>query len=173
MTETAGMASSRVVSFTAAAVWMRALIPKKTTPATMTAATSSSNTTRAVRAFEGGRVGGRTTIGSLSSMDSLSSIGCEAPPVQETEHGGNEEERGNGGEDQSTDHGAPERRVLLAAFAEPHGHGNHADDHGERGHQHGTEAREPGFERGAHGVAFGFQMLLGEVDHQNTVGCRD
>ncbi len=35
MTETAGMASSRVVSFTAAAVWMRALMPKKTMPATI------------------------------------------------------------------------------------------------------------------------------------------
>ena len=29
MTETAGIASSRVVSFTAAAVWMRALMPEE------------------------------------------------------------------------------------------------------------------------------------------------
>ena len=41
------------------------------------------------------------------------------------------------GDDQSADDGAPERRVLLAAFAEREGHRQHAKDHRGGGHQHG------------------------------------
>ena len=50
-------------------------------------------------------------------------------------------------EHQAADHRAAERRVLLAAFAEPERHRHHADDHRERGHQHRPEAREARVER--------------------------
>src|SRR5271166_216756 len=132
MTETAGMASSRVVSFTAAAVWMRALMPKKTTPAAMSTATISSTATRSVREREGGRLGGNAGLAviGVSSMGSLLSIGNQSPSMQHAEHGGDEKQRRDGGADQSTDHGAAERGVLFAAFAQAHGHRNHPDDHG-------------------------------------------
>ena len=48
---------------------------------------------------------------------------------------------------------APERRVLLAALAQPQRHRDHADDHGQRGHQHGTEAGDPRLDGGRRGVA--------------------
>src|SRR5437899_10138392 len=48
------------------------------------------------------------------------------------EHGGHEEERRHGRENESADHGAPERRVLLAALAEAERHRHHADDHRDR-----------------------------------------
>src|SRR6202034_2227578 len=103
MTATEGMASSRVVSFTAAAVWMRALMPKKTTPATTTTKSSRRRTTRNARGREGGRAGGRITIGSLSIIESLLSIGCHSLPVQHAEHCRYKEQGGDGGENQPTD----------------------------------------------------------------------
>ena len=50
---------------------------------------------------------------------------------------------------EAADDGAAERGVLLAAFAEAEGHGDHADDHGERGHDDGAEAGGAGFDGGA------------------------
>ena len=38
--------------------------------------------------------------------------------VHDAEDDRNENERGDGGEDQSTDHGATQRRILLTAIAE-------------------------------------------------------
>src|SRR3954451_19751001 len=49
--------------------------------------------------------------------------------VYHAEHHGNEHQRGEGCKDQAADHGAAERRILLATLAEPQGHGRHADDH--------------------------------------------
>ena len=67
--------------------------------------------------------------------------------VKHAENDRNEHQRCDGCTDQAADHGAAERRVLFAAFAEPERHRRHADDHGERRHQHRTEADEAGFER--------------------------
>src|SRR4051812_429165 len=39
--------------------------------------------------------------------------------VYHTEYHGNKHQGGDGGEDQAADHGPPERRILLAALAEP------------------------------------------------------
>src|ERR1700733_6448562 len=159
ITETEGIASSRVVSFTAAAVWMRALMPQKTKPATISTATIRSSTTRSVRPRAGDRLGGKICFSmEVSSMGSLFSMDGQPPPVQHAEHSGDEEQRGDGGANQSTDHGAFERGVLLAAFSHAQGHRYHTDDHGERGHQDGSKTCEAGFERGARGVAFGLQM---------------
>src|ERR1700678_1664152 len=75
MTETAGIASSWVVSFTAAAVWMRALMPQKTTPATISTASTSKTTTFSVRGRVGGGLGG-----------TLTSIGNNSLLMQHAEH---------------------------------------------------------------------------------------
>src|SRR5262249_23134943 len=64
------------------------------------------------------------------------------------EHRRNEQQRRYGREHQPADHRAAERRVLLAAFAEPERHRQHADDHRERGHDHRPEPRVTGLDRG-------------------------
>src|ERR1700738_4617971 len=66
--------------------------------------------------------------------------------VYHTKNHGNKHQRRHRGEDQPADHRAPERGVLLAAFAEAERHRRHADDHCERGHQNRTEAHEAGFD---------------------------
>src|ERR687888_2127681 len=63
------------------------------------------------------------------------------PPAQEAVDDRDEEQRGERRHRESADHGAAQRRVLLAALAEPERHRQHADDHGQRGHQHGTQPR--------------------------------
>src|SRR5579875_3033701 len=87
----------------------------------------------------------------------LSGLGCVlfavTAPMKQREHGGNKDEGGDGGETESTDNGAAERSVLLAAFAEAHSHGNHTDDHGEGRHEDGTEACGAGVDGGADGIA--------------------
>src|ERR1700685_1817987 len=105
MTETAGIASSCVVSFTAAAVWMRALMPQKTTAATTRTATASKSTTLSVRGRVGGGLGG-----------TLTSICNYAPPMQHAEYRGNKKKRGESSENHPANDGASERSVLFAAF---------------------------------------------------------
>ena len=67
--------------------------------------------------------------------------------VEQREHRRHEEQRRDRREREAADDRAAERRVLLAAFAEPERHRHHADDHRQRGHQHRAEPREPGVER--------------------------
>src|ERR1700733_9064390 len=172
ITETAGIASSRVVSFTAAAVWMRALMPQKTTPATISTASKSRTTIRSVRGRAGGGLGGSAglVVIGVSSMGSLSSIGCHSPPVQHTEHRWDKEEGGDGGANQPANNGTAERSVLLPTFTQAHCNRNKTDNHGQRGHQDGPKTRKAGFQSGTRRVALGLQMLLGEADHQDAVG---
>ena len=73
----------------------------------------------------------------------------------------------------TADDGATERRVLLAAVAEAEGHGDHADDHGEGGHEDRAEAGEAGFDGGADGITVMQQAFLGEGHDQNAVGGGD
>src|SRR4051794_21238188 len=63
--------------------------------------------------------------------------------VYHTEHHGNKHQGGDGGEDQPADHGAPERRVLLATLAQTQRHRRHADNHGKRRHQHWRKRTKP------------------------------
>src|SRR5665213_4368177 len=145
MTETAGIASSRVVSFVGAAVWIRALMPQKTMPATISTASTRRTTTRSVRGRAGGgtgrlawgvsTIGSRSSISSLFSVSSLFSIDGHPLPMQHAEHSGHEEQSGDGGANQTADHCAAERSVLFAAFAQAQRHRDHTDDHGERGHE--------------------------------------
>ena len=72
--------------------------------------------------------------------------------MQHAEHGRNEEQRCDRGDGQSADNRTPERRVLLAAFAERKSHRHHADNHGECRHQYGSEAGKAGFHRGGTGI---------------------
>ena len=51
------------------------------------------------------------------------------------------------GNHQAADHRAAERRILLAAFAHPERHRQHADDHRKRRHGDGPDAREAGRKR--------------------------
>src|ERR1051326_95833 len=48
------------------------------------------------------------------------------PPVYHTEHDRNKQQRRDGCEDQPTDHRSEERRILLAALAQPQRHRPHA-----------------------------------------------
>src|SRR3954465_14452227 len=48
---------------------------------------------------------------------------------QKAEHNRNEEKSRNRCQDQSTDHSAAQRRILLAAFAQSARHRRHADNH--------------------------------------------
>src|SRR5713226_9679287 len=62
-----------------------------------------------------------------------------APSVKQTEDGRHKDQSGHSGAQQATNDGAPERRILLAPLAQPEGHGNHADDHGQSGHENGAK----------------------------------
>jgi hypothetical protein len=83
---------------------------------------------------------------------------------------GHEKQSGDGCQQQAADHGAAERSVLLAAFAEAERHRQHAHDHGQRRHNHRTQARVAGFERGGNRVGARLALIVGEVDQQNAVG---
>src|SRR5690242_7172352 len=85
---------------------------------------------------------------------------------------GHEEERGEGGENQPTDYCAAKRRILLAAFAEAHGHRHHSNDHCECGHQYRPDAHETGFASGIHGALTLIHLLAREGNHQDAVGRR-
>src|SRR6267154_1018007 len=85
--------------------------------------------------------------------------------VYHTKYHGNKHQGGDGRKDQPPDHGPSQRRVLLAALAEPKRHRRHADDHGERRHQHRTESDETGFQRGGDGIAEFLITLARKTDH--------
>src|SRR4029434_5126326 len=72
----------------------------------------------------------------------MAGLSRDAPPVENAKHRRDKNQRSSRGTQQTTDDGPPERGVLLAAFAQSKGHGNHADDHGEGGHEHRAKARE-------------------------------
>src|ERR1700716_798215 len=85
--------------------------------------------------------------------------------VYHTKHHGNEHQCRNRCKNQSTDHGAAERRVLLAALAEAQCHRRHADDHRQCRHQHRAEPDETGLQGGRNGIAELRIALAGEGDH--------
>src|SRR5579859_5824000 len=136
---TTGRAASSVTRATAASAEWRDQMPKEAVPAAMAAPHS-----KIIRVF--------FIVGLQGSM-LRGEFGRDraAAAVDQREHGGYEQQGGDGGEAQATDHGAAERRVLLAALAQPQRHRHHADDHGQGGHQHRTEAAEAGLDGGAQG----------------------
>src|SRR5687768_14719998 len=93
-------------------------------------------------------VGGMRLSGKLRMLRGLTDV----ITVHDAEDDRNKNERGDRGEDQSTDHGTTQRRVLLTAIAEAQRHRRHADDHGQRRHQHGAETHETSIDRGGDGI---------------------
>src|SRR5258706_4230408 len=83
---------------------------------------------------------------------------------------GKKKRGGGGAKDKPADNGAGEGGILFAAIAEAEGHGDHADDHGESGHEDGAEAGEAGFGGGGDWVSVVQGAFLGEGDDENAVG---
>src|SRR5713101_3089592 len=95
------------------------------------------------------------------------------PCVNDFENARHKKQSCEGRENQAADDGSSEGSVLLAAFAEADGHGNHADDHGQSGHDDRTDADETGFKSGVECIlAFG-QLFARKRDHQDAVGSGD
>ncbi len=60
--------------------------------------------------------------------------------MEQAEHCRNKEESRGRCTQQAADNCTPERSVLLSAFTQADRHRNHADDHGESGHNHWPES---------------------------------
>src|SRR5579862_2518515 len=89
--------------------------------------------------------------------------------VNDYEYRGHEKQGREGGEYQPADDGAAQGSVLLAAFAQPESHRNHADDHRGRGHDDGAQAGKSGLESGLpSGVAL-VHLLAREADDEHAV----
>lgn len=93
-----------------------------------------------------------------------------APSTQDRKNHGNEDQRRHGRNQQSADHRAAQRRVLLAALTEAEAHGHHADDHRQGGHQHRAQTCAARFQRGADGIAMLVHLLTGKRDDQDRIG---
>src|SRR5262245_2589527 len=122
ITATYGMAWFSVHSLRRASAILRVVMP-------MTTIAASSPT----RATAARRKPLRDNAGSELSGDMRCSnrTGRHFPglPVHHAKHHGNENKRRNRRENQPSDHGAPERGILLTAFAKTQRHRSHADDH--------------------------------------------
>src|SRR5579871_2663736 len=103
----------------------------------------------------------------------ISGVPGRIAAMHDGEHSGYEEECGYGCEQQTADDREPERLVLLAALAHADGHREHANHHGQRGHEHRTEAGEAGLDRSEGGIAGMLQAFAREAHHQDAVGGGD
>src|ERR1700739_136503 len=90
--------------------------------------------------------------------------------VKNGENTRNEKQRRESRKEQTADNGATQGGILLAAFAKADGHGHHADDHGESGHDDGADADKAGLERGIARVLAFSHLLASKRYHQNAVG---
>src|SRR5882672_6611832 len=111
-----------------------------------------------------GTSGGRRTFGRMQ---------IPVTAVNAREDRRHEEKGRYGCKQETADDGASERRILLATLAEPERHRQHADDHGERGHQHGAKAREARLERRLGGAQAVIHPLAREADEQEAVRGRN
>ncbi len=68
--------------------------------------------------------------------------------VNKREDRRDENQRSDGCAKEAANDRSPQGRVLLAAVTQSQSHRNHADDHGQRGHEHGPEPCESGFDSG-------------------------
>src|SRR5215470_3016924 len=93
-------------------------------------------------------------------------------PVQEAKDRRNKYQCRNRGAQQSTNDGTAEGSILLASVTNAKRHWNHADDHGQRGHDDRPETRVPCFNRRFHWISVVQESLLGEGNHENAVRCR-
>ena len=96
-----------------------------------------------------------------------------APGVDREIDRRNEKDGNYDGDGKTTDDGASQRCVLLRTGFESDGHGNHAEERGERGHEDGAEADFAGFDGG---VAEGHALSVedaGEFYDEDGVGDDD
>jgi len=90
-------------------------------------------------------------------------------PMKHAEECGYKEKCGYRGEEQAADNGSSQGSVLLTAIPEPKRHWNHANDHGQGGHQYRTKTGEARLQCGRNWVIALRNLLRGEADDQNTV----
>src|ERR1700675_3813813 len=98
----------------------------------------------------------------------LGMFGSFATAVNHGKYHGHKKQRSEGGEEQTADDGAAQRSVLLAALAQADSHRNHADDHGQRGHDDRTHAHKASFESGVVSILAFVELLAGEGDPQDA-----
>src|ERR1700721_1421673 len=165
ITATVGMAWSSVHSRSLTPASSRARIPVTTTR--RTAATA---TTPKMPNFRREPVG-RCSVGGMRCL--RKGVFGALLLVYHTKYHGNKHQRGDRCKDQTADHGAPQRRVLLTALAKAERHRQHAHNHRQCGHQHRTDADEACFDRGGDRVAEFLIALASEADHQHAVGGGD
>src|SRR5713226_5301507 len=128
---------------------------------TLTGTTSGSGAVAAATRSASWRRRGATPMASsttrtnrpMSAVQVFFDLGIEVilllgTTAKQAVHDGHEEQRGERRHGQAADDGAAERGVLLAPLAEAERHRQHADDHGEGGHQDGAQARGARRERG-------------------------
>src|SRR5208283_2432363 len=91
------------------------------------------------------------------------------PAVNDGKDARHKEKSSQGGEEQAADDRAAQGRVLLAAFAKADGHGHHADDHRECGHNHGTHTDEARLQSCVSSAPALVQLFAREGNHQDAV----
>ena len=89
--------------------------------------------------------------------------------MQKREYSRHENQGGHRCAEQTSDHSATQRRVLFASVARAYCHWDHANDHGEGGHQNRSKPREAGLCRGLQGIAVFSQPLAGECAARREV----
>src|SRR5437870_3392 len=93
--------------------------------------------------------------------------------VENAKHRRHENKRSNCGTQQTTDDRASKRRVLLSTFPQSKRYGNHADNHGEGGHEYGAKARETRLDGRLHSIGMFGKPLFSERHDEDAVGSRD
>src|SRR5580700_2736824 len=153
-TETTGTLNDSVCVRRAACALSRGRIP---TPSA--SSTSTSGVRRRSRAFRNGETLDSSVLSFESAVFTLLlplicwhggrrqghvCLAAFQPSVHRRKYDRHEQQGGGGSEQQAADDGAPQGCVLFAAVAEAKCHGQHADHHGERGHQHRAKPPETG-----------------------------
>src|SRR5713101_8779863 len=147
----------------------RGKVPAPTSPMTPINMTTAGQVTRMRRPLKPTARGFAVrSAGSLNILTpSCFLLERRLPPEQAVDDG-HDEERGDGGDGQATDHRPAEGRVLLPSLAESKGHGKHADDHRERGHEHGAEPRVARRKGRRHRAVPFPALVIGEGDEKNA-----
>src|SRR5579875_1376778 len=107
--------------------------------------------------------------GLLMSQSSCMDCAAFKPGVNDEVDRRHKEDGNDDGDCQTADDGAGQRRVLLAAGLKAEGHGNHAQQRCERGHQDGAQADFAGMH---YCIEQRFSLLMqdaGKFDNENAV----
>src|SRR5437762_7809420 len=148
-------ASGAVEAATSSAFWRR----RGTTPMT----SSMTPSARPMRRLHVVR-----DLGIVHSWVDIVAVPRRAPAEDAVDQR-NEEERGEGRHQEAADDRAAQRRVLLAPLAEAERHRQHAEAHGERGHQHRAQAGGAGREGGRARIVALQHLVVRERDDEDAV----